>query len=103
MCIYAKFTLRYSGNQHSMVNQLQFNLKKVEQNKSTYEYIINNPCEKLKKITFRFLLSKPQDEVDFVYYTGRLNMFNNSMIHACILLCTEHNKNVLYSADPVRD
>ena len=32
-------------------------------------------------------------------------MFNNSMVHAHILLCIEKidNKNVLYSADLVRD
>lgn len=32
-------------------------------------------------------------------------MFNNSVVHAHFLLCVEQigNKNVLYSAEPVRD
>ena len=35
----------------------------------------------------------------------RLNMFNNSVVHAHFLLCVEQidNKNVPYSAEPVRD
>lgn len=41
----------------------------------------------------------------YVHYMDKSNMFNYSVIHVCIHLCTERidNRNVLCSTDTIKD